>query len=147
MFTQVQARVLAVVGLALWLLAGGSEVWEVLAVQAPDSPFHLGLLAGPVAQLRAHSFGLGAVCIGMACCWNLFGPACGWLWASVFLAGAALETTALLWAAGHGMLAVQVFDPRADARLVLYVRAAGHTLSWLAGLALWVRALRSWRSA
>ena len=146
MFTHAQARVLAVVGLALWWLAGATEVWEVLAAQSPDSPFHLGLLVGPVAQLRAHAFGLGTVCLGLACAWGWFGRAQGWLWAGVFLAGAGIEIGALLWAAAHGMLAVQVFDPRADARLVLYVRALGHGLSWVAGGALLVHALRALRT-
>lgn len=136
------ARVLAVVGLGLWLLAGICEVWEVLAVQSPDSPFHFGVLAGPVSQLRGHCFGLGTLSVGLACLWPLFGIERGWLLLATFLTGASLETLALSWAAACGMLAAQVFDPRPDARLMLYLRALGHGLVLLAGVGFFVRALQ-----
>src|SRR5690349_4408757 len=97
-----QARVLALVGVGLWLLASACQVWEVLAVQSPDSPFHLGVLAGPVAQLRAHCFGLGTVCAGLALLWPLFQIERGWWLLATFLGGALLETAALTWAATSG---------------------------------------------
>jgi hypothetical protein len=40
------------------------------------------------------------------------------------------------------VLAIQVFDPRPDVRMLLYARAAGHALSLLAGFALLARALQ-----
>lgn len=142
MFTK-QARLLAVVGLGLWVLSGLCQVWEVLAVQSPDSPFHFGVLAGPVVQLRSHCFALGAVCVGLSCLWPVLGLESGWLLLGAFLTGALFETAALTWAAANGMLAVQVFDPRPDARLMLYLRAFGHGLSLLAGIAFFVSAART----
>ena len=137
------ARLLAVFGLGLWLAAGICEVWEVLAVQSPDSPFHLGVLAGPVTQLRGHCFGLGTLSVGLACLWSLFGHRAARLAPArtAFLAGASLETLALLWAAASGMLAAQVFDPRPDARLMLYLRALGRGLVLLAGTGFFARAV------
>jgi hypothetical protein len=140
-----QAQFLAVAGLGLWVLSGLCQVWEVLAVQSPDSPFHLGVLAGPVAQLRSHCFGLGAVCVGLSCLWPLFKLEPGWLLLGVFFAGVVLETAALTWAAASGMLAAQVFDPRPDARLMLYLRAFGHALNLIAGVAFFVCSARSLR--
>src|SRR4051812_16025492 len=116
-----ESRLLIVVGLALWLLAGVSSVWEVLALQAPESPFHLGILAGPISQLRSFSFGLGTGLVFVAWLWpHVFGAGSGRLVLALLTFGALVQTGALLAAAAHGMLAVQVFDPRADARTLLY---------------------------
>jgi hypothetical protein len=143
-----EARLLAFVGLSLWLFAGLAEIWEVLAFQAPDSPFHLGVLSGPVGQLRSHSFGLGCMALILAWLWpKLAAPGeARWI-LGCLLAGALLELLALSWAASRGMLAVQVFDPRPDARSMLYARALGHGLCLIAGVGLWLRALGKLRRA
>jgi hypothetical protein len=142
------ARLLALAGLGFWLLSGAAEVWEVLASQSPDSPWHLGVLAGPVAQLRNHSFGFGTLLTALAWLWPAwFSPGEGRLALAACLTGAGLETGALLWAAARGMLAVQAFDPRPDARLMLILRALGHVLWLLGGAAILLRGLRGARGA
>jgi hypothetical protein len=142
----VESRLLLLVGLGLWLLSGAASVWEVLALQAPESPFRFGILTGPIAQLRSTSFGLGAVLLAVALLWP-------WLYRAgegravlVLLALGALMHTLALWiAAARGLLAVQLLDPRADARILVYARLLGTALSWLAGLLLCAPALRGLR--
>ncbi len=140
-----QARVLGLTGLAGWLLACACQVWEVLASQSPGSPLHFGLLPGPVAQLRGHCFEFGVLCVGLAVLWSLFQLERGWLLVGALLLGGAIETAALTWAAARGMLAVQAFDPRADARLAFYARALGHGLTLLTLTAFFVQGLLSAR--
>jgi hypothetical protein len=137
------ARLLVRVGLSLWLFAGLACVWEVLAVQPPDSPLHLGVLAGPIAQLATAAFALGAVHLLLALWWPALYPRDqGKLVASLLIVGALIQVLALLYAASRGLMAVQLLDPRMDARLALYTRGLGHSLTLVAGLALLVRASR-----
>jgi hypothetical protein len=140
-------RVLARLGLGLCLLSGLACVWELLALQMPDSPFHLGVLSGPIAQLRGFSFGLGLGALGLAGLWpGLYAAGEGrWvLW--TLLAAATIQVLALGYAAGQGMVGVQLLDPRLDARLVVYARLGSHGLLLLGLSALLVRALRGQNS-
>jgi hypothetical protein len=141
-----ESRLLVLVALSLWLLAGAASVWELLAMQSPDSPLRLGVLAGPIAQLRSHSFGLGALLALAAWLWPRLYPAGRARGVLAVLVGGALVHTGALWvAAARGLLAVQLFDPRADARVLLYARLFGSVLGWLGLLALAVRAARTLR--
>jgi len=63
------SRMLLRVGLLLWLAAAVASAWEVLALQPPDSPFHLGVLAGPIAQLYTMAFALGAAFMLLGLWW------------------------------------------------------------------------------
>jgi hypothetical protein len=138
-----ESRLLALVGLSLWLVSGAAGVWEVLALQPPESPFHLGVLSGPISQLRTYSFGLGTLLCVLALLVPLLAPQGGVrLWVVALVVGALLHTGTLLVAASRGMQAVQIFDPREDARTLLYARAVGHGITLLAGVALFGRALR-----
>lgn len=130
-----EVRLLVRVGLALWLLAGLSEVWEVLALQPPDSPLHAGVLAGPIGQLASHAFAHGTLALLLGLSWPALAPKRGLFLLSLLLGGALLQLGAMAYAASEGMLAVQLLDPRPDARFVLYLRALGHLLT-LAALAL-----------
>jgi hypothetical protein len=128
-----EARVLVRSGLVLWLVAALATVWEVLAMQSFDSPARVGLLAGPVGQLRGFAFGLGAVLFVAAWLWvRLYGEGRGRVALGLLAGGALLHTLVLAYAAHHGMVAVQVFDPRPDARWVVILRGAGHLLVMLA---------------
>ncbi|MET0284109.1 MAG: hypothetical protein ABW352_06555 [Polyangiales bacterium] len=131
------ARSLFRLGISLWFLAALAAIWELLALQPPDSPLHLGVLVGPIAQLRTFAFAQGCV-LALCALWGGGGRAM-----SVALAlGAVLHVAALGYAASRGLLAVQILDPRGDARAVLYVRGLAHTLS-LVGLGIaFVRSLR-----
>lgn len=136
-----EARLLVRLGLVLWLGAGVATVWEVLALQWPDSPFHAGVLAGPIAQLRGFAFGLGGVSLVAAWLWPvLYGAGRGRYALGLLASGIVLHLGALGYAASQGLMAVQVIDPRPDARWVVYTRGFAHALVMLAALDATVRA-------
>lgn len=138
------SRLLVRVGLSLWLCAGLACVWEVLALQPPDSPLHLGVLAGPIAQLVSVSFALGTVHVLVGRWWpSLYATGEGKVVASLLAVGAAIQVLALFYAASRGLMAVQLLDPRADARLALYARGLGHALTLSGGVAVLLRVARS----
>jgi hypothetical protein len=138
-----EARVLVRSGLALWLVAAMAAVWEVLAMQSFESPARVGLLAGPVGQLRGYAFGLGAVLLVAGWLWSrLYGESRGRLVLGLLAGGAVLHTLVLAYAAFHGMVAVQVFDPRPDARWVVMLRGLAHLAVSSALLHALVRAFR-----
>jgi hypothetical protein len=138
-----ESRLLVRVALGLWLLAGAATVWEVLAMQWPDSPFHVGILSGPIGQLRGFAFGLGAALALAAWLWpQLYGPGLGRYALVLLVAGSSIHVAALLYAAMQGMIGVQILDPRADARWLVAARGLGHALSLAALVDAFVRALR-----
>lgn len=137
------ARSLVRLALALLCLSAGAASWEFLALQIPDSPFHVGVLSGPIAQARNFSAGLGVGALALASVWpSLYGPGQGRLVLALALAGAGALVAALFYAAAQGMVGAQLLDPRLDARLVAYARAVGHGLLTLGLLLLLARALR-----
>lgn len=139
-------RTLVLLGLWLCLLSALACIWEVLALQMPDSPFHVGVLAGPIVQLRSFSFGLGVGALVLAQLWpQLYAPGRGLLVLGLLLVGSLLHVGALGYAAGQGMVGVQLLDPRLDARLVVYLRGFAHALCLLALIAVSVRAVRNFR--
>jgi hypothetical protein len=138
-----EARLLIRAALGLWLLSGVAVVWEVLAMQWPDSPFHVGVLAGPVGQLRGFAFALGAALALSAWLWpHLYGAGAGRYAMTLLLAGSAIHVGALVYAALEGMVGVQILDPRADARWLVLTRGLGHALMLVALGDGFVRALR-----
>lgn len=136
--TPFEVRLLATVGFSLWLVATIACVWEVLALQAPDSPLHAGVLAGPIAQLRGFAFALGTANLVAALVWpRLYADGRGRSVALLLALGALLHVFALTYAALRGLVAVQLLDPRADARYALYGRAVAHALTmWAVALLL-----------
>lgn len=138
------SRLLSLVALVLWLVASVSGVCEVLASQSPDSAFHWGILPGPFDQLQSQSFWLGTLLMGFAWLWpHWVAPGRGLVRLGSLIAGACLQTASLMWAASNGMLAVQIADPRPDARLMFYVRALGHGLFLLGCCSFVPRAIRA----
>ncbi|HEY6879013.1 MAG TPA: hypothetical protein VI299_13390, partial [Polyangiales bacterium] len=114
-----------------------------LALQPPGSPLHLGVLAGPIGQLRNFTFAHGAAALLLAAVWmRLYDTGSSRWVAWLFVLGALIHTLALGYAAAHGLLAVQLLDPRLDARLVLYARAFAHALTCLGLPAVCIRSLR-----
>jgi hypothetical protein len=139
-----EAQLLLRVGLALWLLSAGACVWELLALQPPDSPLRVGVLASPVAQLRNFSFALGSGALIVALLWrHLYVDGGGRTVALLLSSGALLHVAALCFTAARGLLAVQLLDPRADARYAVYTRAVAHALTTTALLALLLRRARA----
>jgi len=139
-----EVRLLLATAFALYLVALFASVWEVAALQPPDSPLHVGILAGPIAQLAVFAFAHATVNALVALAWPLLyertrGRHAAWL----LVAGALLHVAALTFAAARGLLAVQLLDPRADARTLLYTRALALSLIAVALVMLLVRALRS----
>ena len=141
---RLETRILVRVALSLWLLAAMATVWEALALQAPDSPLHFGILAGPIVQLRDQCFAQGAGLFIAALLWPMaHGTKRGLFTLALLLSGALVGTAALIYAASEGILGAQVFDPRQDARRVLYARGIGLSLWLLALLDLFARSFRS----
>ncbi len=140
---RLETRILVRVALGLWLLAAIATVWEALALQAPDSPLHFGILAGPIVQLRDQSFAQGAGLFVAALIWPFtHGERRGHFTLALLLLGAVVSSLALTYAASEGILGAQVFDPREDARRVLYARSLGLGLWMLALLDLLARSFR-----
>lgn len=138
-----EARLLIGVGLGLWLVALLASVWEVLALQPPDSPLHLGVLSGPIAQLRTFAFALGTSAVLVGSLWPaLYAKGQGRWVAWLLVVGAVLHVTMLLLAASRGLLAVQLLDPRGDARALLYGRGLALSLTFSAVLGLLRRAIQ-----
>jgi hypothetical protein len=136
-------RSLVRLALSLLCLSAGAASWEFLALQIPDSPFHVGVLSGPIAQARNFSAALGVGALALAPVWpRLYGPGEGRLVLVLALAGAGALIAALFYAAAQGMVGAQLLDPRLDARLVAYARAFGHALLTLAVVLVLVRTFK-----
>lgn len=145
---RLETRLLIRVALVLWLLAAFSTAWEALALQAPDSPLHFGILAGPIGQLRDQSFAQGVALLAAAWLWPFtHGTGRGHLTLALLLSATLVSTAALSYAAAEGILGTQAFDPRDDARRVLYARGIGLGLWIVALLDLLLRTLRKRPSA
>jgi hypothetical protein len=135
-----EAQLLLRVGLGLWLLASVACIWELLALQPPDSPLRVGVLSTPVAQLRNFAFALGSGALIVALLWrHLYAQGGGRAVALLLCSGAVLHAAVLCFTAARGLLAVQLLDPRPDARYALYTRAVAHALTTSALLALLLR--------
>jgi hypothetical protein len=143
-----EARALLRLGLSLCVCALLASVWEVLTLQVPGSPFHVGLLSGPVGQLSRFSAGLGLGALTLGLAWSaLYPPNEGALAARAYLLGSLVHVAALTYAAWEGLPGVQVLDARLDARLVVYARGLSHVLLLGAlGSACW-RAFRTRRAS
>ena len=135
-------RILVRLALFACCLAAGAASWEFLALQMPDSPFHFGVLSGPIAQLRNFSALLGVGALALAPLWPaLYARGEGRLVLALVLAASCVLLATLAYAASQGMVGAQLLDPRGDARLVAYARALGHGLLTLALALLVLRAL------
>jgi hypothetical protein len=136
-------RILVRLALCLCCLSAAAACWEFLALQMPDSPFHFGVLSGPIAQLRNFSAALGLGALALAPVWPRLYPAGeGRLVLGLLLLASCVLLAALSYAAAQGMVGAQLLDPRFDARALAYARAFGHGLLTLALVLLSVRALR-----
>ena len=99
---------------------------EVLAAQAPGSPFHAGVLPGPVAQLRAVAFDLAlAVGLGALLLPRIYPEGEPRGLAVAVAVGSALLLLASGYCAAVGMYGAQLDDPRPDAMLSSIARVGG----------------------
>jgi hypothetical protein len=102
-----------------------------MAAQSPTSPYHVGVLAGPVGQLRTGATVL-ALCT-LAGAWLMPWIAAGqgrdpWLLVGAYHLGVALMIGSFVYGATTGMHGVQIDDPRPDSQLLFAVRALGYAL-------------------
>jgi hypothetical protein len=132
-------RLFVAAGVTFWACSALAAFWEALALQSPVSPLHVGVLVGPVTQLRNGTFAFGTACFSLAATWaQIFEPRGGLLAFTLLLGSAALHTLALGFAAAQGLLAVQYGDPRADAHALVLVRLVSHGFTTM-GLLLLLR--------
>ncbi|MDH5492201.1 MAG: hypothetical protein OEY14_09620 [Myxococcales bacterium] len=141
------ARYLVRLGALVLIFAIFVGVWELVAAQAPYTPLDFGLLEAPARQLRQHALAIGLLLLLGA-----------WLlpWVAperepkvllgLITLGTLLSLGAMTWAAAAGMMAIQIFDPRGDARLLAYLRLIGQGILALAALEYLRRLLRAGRA-
>ena len=130
---------LGLVALALTIVA---SVWQLLAMQLPESLLHAGVLPGPVDKLRSWSalaatlaLALGLTRAGLGV--DLERPK---LLKYMYGSGALVGLT-LIYGAATGMPGEQLIDPRVDAQVMIALRVLGLAAGFLClgslGLELW----------
>jgi hypothetical protein len=119
-------------GCSVLLAAALAGAWEILAAQAPGSPLYLGMLPGPIANLRESASELGVLLVLASL---LLGERdVGGRWFGALAAGTALTLLCGLYGAAMGMHGTQLFDLRADAAWLFLAKQLGRALAF-AGLA------------
>ena len=121
------ARALVRLAVVLLLVAVAAGVWELLASQVPDSRFHVGILPGPVGQLRNAATTLALILFAAA--WLMpwaarAGKEPRWLVVLAYV-GSIVTIVSLAYGATTGMYGVQIEDPRPDSRLLFAARSIG----------------------
>ena len=120
------ARAFVRLGVALLVVAACAGVWEMLAMQVPSAEYRVGVLPGPIGQLREMGALLGLACIGLA--WLVPFIAKDrepWTLCVALHAGALITIAALIYGATTGMYGVQIWDPRPDSQALFIVRWIG----------------------
>lgn len=127
-------RARSILRLACWVLlaAALAGIWEILAAQAPGSPLYLGMLPGPITDLRESALVLGVLLVLGSLISGDQDP--GWRWFWVLGAGCVLTLLSGLYGAAMGMHGTQLFDLRADAAWLFLAKQLGRALVF-AGLA------------
>jgi hypothetical protein len=131
-------------GLALLGVAAAGVVAHTLSVQTPSSPWWIGVLPGPIAQLRDASALLGALLLAGAPYMSArpgerepFGLVIA------LHAGALLVLATLVIGATTGMYGVQIEDPRPASRWLFRARTLGELVLFGAFVAF---ARRVWKA-
>jgi ABC-type Na+ efflux pump permease subunit len=136
----------ATVKLALALLGVAviGVVVHTLAAQGPSSPWWLGILPGPVAQLRDASALLGALLLAAAPYVSAReGEREPWALVVALYVGAAVVLVTLAAGAMTGMYGEQIEDPRVASRWLFRARSLGE-LILLGALVAFAR--RAWKA-
>jgi len=120
------ARAIVRLAIGLLLASAAAAVWEVLARQSPTSAWHVGLLPGPVAELRDTATTLALASFAAAWLIPWAAPVKEpWIWVGALHFGAILSVVALTYGATTGMYGVQIDDPRPDSEWLFQARALG----------------------
>lgn len=123
------ARAIVRLAIALVIAAAAAAVWEILARQAPSSGWHMGVLPGPVAELRDTSVTLALLFLAVAWLLPAIAPAREpWVLVGALHAGAIITVAALTYGATTGMYGIQIDDPRADSVWLFKIRTFGQLL-------------------
>lgn len=123
------ARAFVRLGVALLVVAAGAGVWEMLAMQVPSAEYRVGVLPGPIGQLREMGSVLGLACVGLA--WLVPFVAKDrepWALCIALHAGAVITLGAMIYGATTGMYGVQIWDPRPDSQALFIVRWTGQAI-------------------
>jgi hypothetical protein len=124
-------------GIVTLMAAAAASAWELLALQAPGSPVHIGMLPGPIAALRELCIVLGLLQLGTGLLlpWaNL--PREPRISIALLHVGTLLAVAAQLYGAALGMSGVQLLDLRPDALPLFIARQGGLGLCVVALLGL-----------
>jgi len=128
-------------GIVLLGLAALAGLFELFARQAPYTPLELGMLPGPIQQLRdaALVHALVALLAGLSlpAAWPTVAPL---RFVRVLVLGHGLLFAALGYAAVTGRMAVQIWDPRPLAVVLTALRIVGH-LTVVGAYFVWARRL------
>ncbi|MFW5926365.1 MAG: hypothetical protein ACOC9O_03060 [Myxococcota bacterium] len=137
------ARALVRLAIGLLLVGALAGGWEILASQSPYSPFRLGVLPAPIAQLRATAITLALLHFSAAWLLPWMAPdrEPTYLVTALYV-GSLLTIAALLYGAATGMMGLQIDDVRTDARILLATRATGLVILLLCLLDVARRVLR-----
>lgn len=113
-------------GLIVLMGAAVAGVWELLAMQSPGTPLYIGMLPGPIAALRELGTvaGLLLLCAGSLLAWAKLEREPKALVVLLHV-GVVLGMGAQLYAALHGMHAVQAMDLRPDALPLFVAKYSG----------------------
>ena len=136
----------ATVKLALALLgvAAVGVVVHTLAAQGPSSPWWLGILPGPVEQLRDASALLGALLLAAAPYVSAReGEREPWRLVIALYLGSVIVLITLAIGATSGMYGVQIEDPRIASRWLFRARSLGELILF-GGLVAFAR--RAWKT-
>lgn len=115
--------------IGLLIAAAAASVWEILARQAPSSGWHMGVLPGPVAELRDTTVTFALLFFAAAWLVPVIAPDREpWVLVGALYAGAIITVAALVYGATTGMYGVQIDDPRPDSVWLFKIRAFGQLL-------------------
>jgi uncharacterized membrane protein (DUF441 family) len=114
-------------GVVSLMVAALASAWELLALQAPGSPLHIGVLPGPVTALRelALVVGLLLLAAGLLMPWATGQRGEPRVLTRMLHAGTVLALGAQAYGAAQGMNGVQLGDLRADALPVFVFKQGG----------------------
>lgn len=133
MFETLAARATLRLSLAAFAVAAVAAVWHVLAMQVPGSMLYLGMLSGPVGNLREAAFTLGVLHFLAALALPRAYPArTPLVLVALLYAGTLGVLGASFYGACTGLHGEQFYDLRPDARPLFVTKHASYALTCLA---------------
>ena len=117
---------LSIILLAVTALAG---LWELLALQVPNSPFGIGMLPGPIGSFRSSALTMALLLLSVAWLipWAYQGKEPRVIVKLAYL-GVIMWLGGSFYGALNGMYGVQIIDPRPDATALFFIKVGGQLL-------------------